>query len=77
MPKPFSRPSIDLGGEKKAWVNVVPTLLKPGDLVQDYGLIVSIDYPHTDTGFTIVNFASGRSVTFSRDLVRAFIAVGS
>lgn len=40
-PKPFSRPSIDLGGEKREWRTVPWDDIYPGDLVADEGLVES------------------------------------
>lgn len=44
-PKPFQRPGItlseDLHGSKKRWVDAHPVSLKPGDILQGKGLIVS------------------------------------
>jgi hypothetical protein len=70
-PKPFSRPSVDLGGEKREWRDVPPSTLRPGDTVVDFGVIDSVvDDGH---GFHMFHFISGRSVVFSKDTVRAFV----
>jgi hypothetical protein len=74
-PKPFSRPSIDLGsGPKKEWQEVEVQALQPGDTVRGFGAVVKID---TDESLvTSIDWANGRTSIFdARDVVTAFTAI--
>lgn len=42
LPKPFSRPSIDLSKAKRAWQNAEARLLSVGDIVPDRGEVVKV-----------------------------------
>lgn len=64
LPKPFSRPAIEIGVTiKRSWQTVPAQSLKVGDLMPDWGEIVSINLDHMnpmkDLKFTFFNGESG------------------
>lgn len=74
IPKPFQRPGVALSdGVKKEWRDVPPSTLKPGDLVTDYGLVESVEAPASAEDLPVIHFASGKSVVFHWDTVKAFV----
>lgn len=78
IPKPFQRPSIDLGAPKKEWRMALPHELSPGDIVQgrNLGQVVESS-PYDDLDF-IITFKNGYELIWSaRSTVYAFTAVRS
>jgi hypothetical protein len=73
-PKPFSRPSISLGGgEKKEWREVNVYSLKPGDIVRGFGAVEQVsDY---GDGVVIIWRNETRSYLSPGDVVTAFVTV--
>jgi hypothetical protein len=68
MPKPFQRPSIDLGGPKKEWLEVPASMVRWGDIVVDHGRVVAIQ---TESGIfqsvIRLKFLSGEVKTLDWD----------
>lgn len=83
IPKPFSRPAIDLtpGGAKKQWVTTKPEFIRPGDIVRGEGLVQAIELKW-ETGYAAQNdkrivcsMASGKTLTLKQgEPVVAFTA---
>lgn len=76
IPKPFSRPSINLGGgPKKDWQEVEVQVLVRGDNVRGYGTIEWIE--HNDFGDSItIKWSNGETSLFAQfDKVTAFTAI--
>lgn len=42
LPKPFHRPTIDLGATKRVWATVPVTSIRIGDTVPDIGVVLEI-----------------------------------
>lgn len=76
MPKPFSRPSINLGGgPKKDWQEVEVQVLVRGDTVRGWGTVEWIDIDHQEPMVTIT-WVNGRTSVFDPyDVVTAFTEV--
>lgn len=49
LPKPFSRPSIDLGAPERAWQDTTWDKLRAGDIVPDYGVLEKIELSTHET----------------------------
>lgn len=78
MVKPFSRPSVDLGGAKKEWREVEARTLLVGDLVMGLGLItrVAAEDPASFDDIVQVIFLSGeRKVYHGAEKVNAFVQI--
>lgn len=75
-PKPFSRPSINLGGgPKKDWQEVEVQALVRGDNVRGYGTIEWVGWNDFGDAVTIL-WVNGKSTVFAPfDKVTAFTAV--
>lgn len=76
MVKPFSRPSVNLGGAKKEWREVEARTLLVGDLVMSLGLITSVvaEDPANFDDIVQVLFLSGeRKVYHGTEKVNAFV----
>jgi hypothetical protein len=50
IPKPFSRPSIELATPAKAWRHVQVVALEAGDIVAEYGIVKKIFPNYSETG---------------------------
>ncbi len=79
-PKPFSRPSINLGGgPKKDWLEVEAQRVSVGDIVRGWGLVTDVrnqDNPTTDRFIEIYFKSDEHPVTFVKtETVIAFTAV--
>lgn len=76
IPKPFSRPSINLGGgPKKDWQEVEVQSLVRGDNVRGYGSIERVDWDDMEQTVTIL-WVNGRTSLFAQfDKVTAFTAI--
>lgn len=79
IPKPFSRPSISLGGgPKKDWQEVETHVLVRGDNVRGYGVIEKIDWVDysPDNSVITIQWVNGDTTSFSpSDVVTAFTAI--
>jgi len=75
-PKPFSRPSINLGGgPKKDWQEVEVQVLVRGDTVRGFGTIDWIDIDQ-EVSMVAVTWQNGTMSLFDpTDVVTAFTAV--
>lgn len=79
LPKPFSRPSIEIAGPKKTWQKVRVDQLELGDLVAHFGKIESLqveeDYYSPFGRILLVKLKAvdgTRALKRSDDIVEAF-----
>lgn len=72
-PKPFSRPSIDLGSPKKDWREVSVYSIREGDMVRSLGLVLQVwDAPDG----VAIKFKSGDVHFYAEgDVLTAFVRV--
>lgn len=68
LPKPFKRPSIDLGGPHKAWKNIPVTDVRVGDIVSDVGLVQGT-FTVTSPAVTTLTNVYGEQTLFSNSAV--------
>lgn len=76
MPKPFKRPSIDLGGPKKEWREIDVWWVREGDIVRDLGMVASTTIGGDSATEVRLSFLSGNRVWFgAEEKVIAFVEV--
>lgn len=74
LPKPFSRPSVDLDRHTKVWRDIYPEDLDDGDLVVDCGTVEEVI---PGENYVRVLFINGRVKDFGlNDQIRAFTRPG-
>jgi hypothetical protein len=74
----FSRPSIDLGGAKKAWQELAAQDIEVGDLIKPYGLVTDFGMMDFKDRWVSFQMASGDHVRLGfSDVVEVFAKVRS
>ncbi len=78
IPKPFQRPSIQIGAPGRSWQEVSPLQLSPGDIVPDHGRVESsevssVQGPYPTHVLVTVRFLSSEVFAWkATDTIKAF-----
>lgn len=68
-PKPFKRPSIELGTHGRTWQDLHPLRLRPGDIVAGKGQVAAV----VEDEFISVTFLSGEVETYDESSSKVFV----
>lgn len=63
LPKPFIRPSVDLGGVTREWRSIPANKVKVGDTIPDLGVITQTTTDRDGKGYVLrLTGAGGKSI---------------